>query len=163
MEEKKTVKHKITVAKAKKAEFRRVWAFVHAMEKLFDWRLGFTEEWWQWPDDDTDYKALRRIQKELECDEEEERVVLEFVKRRFLDANYNGSFGRILFDCETLIDNCCDPKVDYLEFKPSIRYAERIALEKVEKIIIRGEKKGLSAEKILSRIKERIEESKKED
>ncbi len=42
-------------------------------------------------------------------------------------------------------------------------YAERIALEKVEKIIDRGEKKGMSAEKILAKIRERIEESKKEE
>ena len=62
-----------------------------------------------------------------------------------------------------MIDNCCDPKLDHLEFKPSIMYAERNALEKVEKIIARGEKKGQSADKILTTIKARIEKSKKED
>ena len=163
MAETKTTKHKVTVAKADKDEFKLVWGFVHAMEALFDGRGGFVEGWWTWPDDDKDYKMMRKIQKELDCDEEDEQVVLEFVRRKFLEANYCGSFGRILFNCETLIENCCDPKLDYLEFKPSIMYAERIALEKVEKIIDRGEKKGMSAEKILAKIRERIEESKKED
>jgi hypothetical protein len=163
MEEKKVVKHKLTVAKAKKSEFKLVWGFVHAMEALFDRRGGFVEEWWTWPDDDKDYKQLRKIQKELGCDEEDNEVVLEFVKRKFREANYCGSFGRILFDCETLIENCCDPKLDYLEFKPSIMNAEQIALEKVEKIITRSQKKGLSADKIIERIMARIDESKKEE
>lgn len=156
-------KHGLTVAKAKKSEFKLVWGFVHAMEALFDRRGGFVEEWWTWPDDEKDYKQLRKIQKELGCDEEDNEVVLEFVKRKFREANYYGSFGRILFDCETLIENCCDPKLDYLEFKPSIMNAEQIALEKVEKIITRGQKKGLPADKIIERIMARIEESKKED
>lgn len=155
-------KHGLTVAKADKREFKLVWGFVHAMEALFDSRGGFGEEWWTWPDDDKDYKQLRKIQKELGCDEEDDEVVLEFVKRKFREANYCGSFGRILFGCEILIENCCDPKLDYLEFKPSIMYAERIALEKVEKIITRSQKKGLSADKIIERIMARIEESKKE-
>ena len=156
-------KHGITVAKAKKSEFKLVWGFVDAMEALFDQRSGFVRGWWTWPDDDKDYKQLRKIQKELDCDEKDNEVVLEFVKRKFREANYSGSFGRILFNCETLIENACDPKLDYLEFKPSIMYAERIALEKVEKIITRGQKKGLSADKIIERIMARIEESKKEN
>ncbi len=103
MAETKTTKHKVTVAKADKDEFKLVWGFVHAMEALFDGRGGFVEEWWTWPDDDKDYKMMRKIQKELDCDEEDEQVVLEFVRRKFLEANYCGSFGRILFNCETLI------------------------------------------------------------
>ena len=155
-------KRGLTVAKAEKSEFKLVWGFVHAMEALFDQRGGFVEEWWTWPDDDKDYKQLRKIQKELDCDEEDDEVVLEFVKRKFREANYCGSFGRILFNCETLIENCCDPELDYLEFKPSIMYAERNALEKIEEIIARGEKKGLSADKIIESIKKRIKESKKD-
>ena len=162
-EEKRTKKCGLTVAKADKDEFKRVWAFANAMEALFEGRGGFVDEWWNWDDDDKDKKLMRKIQKELECEKEDEQILLEFVKRKWREANYCGSVGRILFDCETLIANCCDPKKDYLEFKPSIMYAERIAMEKVEKIITRGEKKGLSPEKILARIKERIELSKQED
>jgi hypothetical protein len=163
-EEKKRKKRGLTVAKADKEEFERVWDFVHVMERLFDDR-GFLshDEWWNWDDEEEDKQELRKIQQELGCDEEDEEILLEFIKRRWSSANYSGSFGRILFDCETLIDNCCDPELDYLEFKPSIMYAERNALEKVEKIITSGEGDGLTAERILDRIKEMIEESKKED
>ena len=155
------------MAKADEEEFKRVWSFVHAMERLFEGRGGFVEEWWCWEDDDDDedsWKArLRKIQKENGWEEEDDRVVFEFVKEKFLEANYSGSFGRILFDCQVLIDNCCDPDLDYLEFKPSIMHAERIALEKVEDIITTGEKDGRTAEEILALVKERIGQSKKED
>ena len=156
-------KRGLTVAKANEHEFELVRDFVNVMENLFDGRGGFVEEWWTWDDDDEDKQELRKIQKELECDEEDEQVLLEFVKRRFRKANYCGSFGRILFNCETLIENCCDPDLDYLEFKPSIMYAERNALEKISEIITKGEQGGQSADKIIEAIKERIEESKKED
>lgn len=162
MAEHKTKRCGITVAKADKKEFERVWDFVHAMEALFDGRGVFDGDWRDWPDDDKDKKMMRKIVQEIDCDEDDELVVLEFVKRKFRLANYTGSFGRILFDCETLIENCCDPKLDYLEFKPSIMYAERNALEKIEKIIARGEKRGRSAEKILLDIKKRIKEAKED-
>ena len=163
MEEKKVVKHKLTVAKAHDFEFELVRDFINIMENLFDQRGGFVEEWWTWPDDDEYKMELRKIQKELDCEEEDDQVLLEFVRSRFRKANYCGSFGRILFDCETLIENCCDPNLDYLEFKPSIMYAEQNALEKVENIITDGEKKGQSADKILAAIRKHIEESKKEE
>ena len=151
------------MAKAKEHEFELVRDFINVMEALFDQRGGFVEEWWTWPDDDKDKQQLRKIQNELECNEDDDQVVLEFVKRRFRKANYCGSFGRILFNCETLIDNCCDPELDHLEFKPSIMYAERNALEKVEEIITNGEKDGQSADNIIEAIKAHIEEAKKED
>ena len=56
-----------------------------------------------------------------------------------------------------------DPKLDYIEFKPSIMYAERNALEKVEKIILKGEQNNRQPQKIIEYIKKLIEKSKKED
>ena len=166
-------KHKCTVAKDTQEEFDRVWGFVHPMEALFDGRGFFSneEDWRDWDDDDEDKKLLLKIEKDLLAAGEDEydgqvdnRLILyEFMKVKFLKANYSGSIGRILFDCSTLIDNCCDPDLDYLEFKPSIMHAERIAIEKVEKIIINGEEKGLSADDILADIKKHIEEIKKQD
>ena len=166
-------KHKCTVAKATQEEFDRVWDFVHPMEALFDGRGFFPneEDWRDWDDDDEDKKLLLKIEKELLAAGEDEydgqvdnRLILyEFMKVKFLKANYSGSIGRILFDCSTLIDNCCDPDLDYLEFKPSIMHAERIALEKVEQIITDGEQQGQSPEQIIAAIRQRIEESKKEE
>lgn len=165
----------VTVAKATKDEFDRVWSFLHPMEALFDGRSFFSsgeEDWRDWDDDDKDKKMLLEIEKELiegseACWDDghpDNRLILyEFMKRKFRKANYSGSIGRILFDCQTLIENACDPNLDYLEFKPSIMYAERNALMKVDKIINRGEEKGRSPQKILASIKKLIEKSKKED
>ena len=163
----------LTVAKATKDEFKRVWSFLHPMEALFDSRGFFSneEDWRDWDDDDKDKKMLLKIEKELieggeacwDGHPDNRLILFEYIKRKFLEANYSGSIGRILFDCETLIKNVCDPKLDYLEFKPSIMYAERNALEKVEKIINRGELKGREPLKIIASIKKLIEKSKKED
>lgn len=166
-------KHKCTVAKATQEEFDRVWGFVHPMEALFDGRGFFSneEDWRDWDDDDEDKKLLLKIEKELLAAGEDKydgqvdnRLILyEFMKVKFLEANYSGSIGRILFDCSTLIHNCCDPDLDYLEFKPSIMHAERIALEKIEKLIADSEAQSQSPEQILAAIKQHIEESKKEE
>lgn len=166
-------KHGLTVAKATEEEFDRVYAFLHPMEALFDVRGFFSseEDWRDWDDDDEDKKLLLKIEKDIkdadgDCwdGKPDNRLILyEFMKQKFLQANYSGSIGRILFDCRTLIDNCCDPDLDYLEFKPSIMYAERNALEKVEKLITDGEQHGQSPEQIIAAIRQRIEESKKEE
>lgn len=50
-------------------------------------------------------------------------ILFEFIKRKWRKANYCGSFGRIVCDCEVLIDNVCDPDLDYLEYKPEIKAA----------------------------------------
>lgn len=165
-------KHECTVAKATQEEFDRVWGFVRPMKALFDGRGFFSneEDWRDWDDDDEDKKRLLKIEKELLAAGEDEyddhvdnRLILyEFMKVKFLEANYSGSIGRILFNCSTLIDNCCDPDLDYLEFKPSIMHAERNALEKVEKVITQGENSGCSADKILAMIKKMIQKSKEE-
>jgi len=34
-----------------------------------------------------------------------------------------GSWFRVVFGVDVLIDNCCDPDLDYLEFKPEIKSA----------------------------------------
>lgn len=172
-EEKKTKKCHLTVAKADKEEFERVWGFVHVMENLFDSRGFFSSEddWRSWPDEDEDKQELLEIERDLiasegaTCDDmADSRLVLYmFMKHKFQEANASGSFGRILFDCETLIDNCCDPDLDYLEFKPEILHAERIAVEKIEKIIAAGEGVGHTPKRILDAIKEHIETVKKED
>lgn len=162
----------LTVAKAEKEEFDRVWDFIHSMEALFDGRSFFSNEesWRDWPDEDKDKKRLLEIEKDLiESGDEmwngkaDNRLILyAFMKEKFLEANYSGSFGRILFDCSTLIENCCDPELDYLEFKPSIMYAERNAAEKIEAIIERGKNNGRSSKQILSAIRRKIKKMKED-
>lgn len=36
----------------------------------------------------------------------------------------HGVYERILFGYKTLVDNACDPSLDYLDYKPSIRHAQ---------------------------------------
>ena len=129
----------LLMAKADPDEFERTMSFVRVMEALFESRSIFSneEDWRDWPDDDEDKKLLLEIEKEV-IDEDgadwdgtpDNRLVLyEFMKRKWLKANYSGSFGRIIMDAEVLIQNACDPDLDYLEFKPEIK----AAMEEYEK------------------------------
>lgn len=131
----------LKMAKANPEEFERTMKFVNIMEALFEsnpYSLMESEtSWREWDDDDEDKQLLLEIEKEvLEEDGDcwdgrpDNRLVLfEFIKRKWKEANYSGSFGRIIMDAEVLIDNACDPDLDYLEWKPEIKEA----LEKYEK------------------------------
>lgn len=117
------------VAKAKEEEFERVGGFIRVMEALFDGRSFFSMEecWKEWDDDDEDKKMLLEIERDLlesEGEPVDNRLVLfEFIKKKWRKANYCGSFGRIVVDAQVLIDNACDPDLDYLEFAPKIKAA----------------------------------------
>lgn len=120
------------VAKAEEKEFDKVYGFIIAMDNLFDSRFFSREEDWRdWPDDDEDKKLLLEIEKEIkETDEgdlwgnvDNRLIVYEFIKRKWKEANWCGSFQRIVTNAEVLIKNACDPDLDYLEFKPEIREA----------------------------------------
>ena len=135
------------MAKACPEEFDRVMGFINVMEALFDGRSFFSQEesWREWNDDDEDKKLLLEIEKEVKEEDGEtvwdgvdNRLILyEFIKRKWRKANYSGSFGRIVMDAEVLIDNACDPSLDYLEFKPEI----------MEAINEYNEKRGIENEK----------------
>lgn len=129
----------LLMAKADPEEFNRTISFVRVMDALFEGRSFFSteEDWRDWPDDDEDKKLLLEIEKEV-IDEDgtnwdgkpDNRLVLyEFIKRKWHMANYSGSFDRIIMDAEVLIQNVCDPDLDYLEFKPYIK----AAMEEYEK------------------------------
>ncbi len=120
------------VAKADKEEFEKVYKFISIMESLFEGRSFFSheEDWRDWSDDDEDKKMLLEIEEEIrESDGEyidgvDNRLILyTFIKRKWREANYCGSFGRIVTDAEVLIDCACDPDLDYLEYKPVIKEA----------------------------------------
>lgn len=123
------------VAKADKEEFDGVYSFINIMDSLFDGRFFSHEESWRdWDDDDEDKQLLMKIESELRDEWEgydifNDLILFEFIKRKWNSVNYCGSFGRIVTDAEVLIDNVCDPNLDYLEYKPDIKEA----LEKYEK------------------------------
>lgn len=49
------------------------------------------------------------------------RFVQETFERRRIDG-----YDRILLGFETLVENVCDPKLSYLEFKPELLYAQQL-------------------------------------
>lgn len=132
----------LKMAKADPEEFERVMSFVIVMEALFESRSIFSheEDWRDWPDDDEDKKTLLDIEKEVKeedgtdwnGDADNRLILYEFIKRKWKQANFSGSFGRIIMDAEVLIDNACDPDLDYLEFKPEILAAMKEYEEKEE-------------------------------
>lgn len=135
------------VGKASPEEFDMVTGFINVMEDLFGGRSFFSQEesWREWDDDDEDKKLLLEIEKEVKEEDGEtvwdgvdNRLILyEFIKRKWRKVNCCGSFGRIVMDAEVLIDNACDPNLDYLEFKPEI----------MEAINEYNEKRGIENEK----------------
>lgn len=123
---------KMKMAKADEQEFDKVMSFIQVMDELFMSRFFSNEDDWRdWDDDNEEKKLLLEIEKEIrETDGElwdgsvDNRLVLyEFIKRRWRQANYCGSFDRIVMDASVLIDNVCDPDLDYLEYKPEIAAA----------------------------------------
>lgn len=129
----------LKMAKAGPEEFERTRGFVRVMEALFESRSFFSneEDWRELDDDDEDKKMLLEIEKEVKeedgtdwnGDADNRLILYEFIKRKWRQANFSGSFGRIIMDAEVLIDNACDPDLDYLEFKPEIK----AAMEEYEK------------------------------
>ena len=124
----------LKMAKADPEEFDKVMNFVNVMDDFFDSKFFSTEEdWREWDDDNEDKKMLFEIEKELIEDGEgisvwddhpDNRLILyEFIKRKWRHANFSGSFQRIIMDAEVLIENACDPDLDYLEYKPEIQKA----------------------------------------
>lgn len=124
---------KMKMSKADEQEFEKVMSFIQVMDELFMSRSFFSNEddWRDWDDDNEEKKLLLEIEKEIRETEGElwdgsvdNRLVLyEFIKTRWRQANYSGSFDRIVMDASVLIDNVCDPNLDYLEYKPEIAAA----------------------------------------
>lgn len=132
------------VAKADPEEFERVMRFVSLMESFFEGRSFFSseEDWRDWPNDDEDKKRLLEIEKDLvdageatwDGHPDNRLILFEFIKEKWKYANWSGSFGRIVIDAEVLIENACDPELDYLEWKPELKaFIEKLEEEKKEK------------------------------
>ena len=57
---------------------------------------------------------------------EQDEITLEGIIKLMAHVFGSGSHGRIVFGCDILIDNTCDPEIDHLEFKKELRFAEHI-------------------------------------
>lgn len=115
------------VAKATPDEFEPVMKLVNTLDALLQQGRfrSCEEDWREWDDNNPDKQLLLQIEKDLketEHDEEPDNrlILFEFFKKKWNEANWCGSFGRIIADAAVLIENVCDPDLDYLEYKPEM-------------------------------------------
>jgi hypothetical protein len=121
------MKRQMRLAKASDKDFLRTRVFLHACENTMErqkFSLCSAEDYWMtWDDDDEDkqrmLKIRKRLAREFHFDEEDvdNRIIIyEFLKEVFQPAS--NAWHRVTMAADTLIENVCDPTVDYIEFYP---------------------------------------------
>lgn len=115
------------LAKADDKDFDNVRTFLQACENSLErqkYSLCNPEDYWEeWDEDDEDKQRLTRIKKSLAKelgysvkDVDNRLVVYEWLTEKFAKASF--SWGRVTMAASVLIENMCDPTVDYVEFYP---------------------------------------------
>jgi hypothetical protein len=116
------------LAKPDDEDFDTTRQFLQLCEGLWDCRERYSfsreeTERKKWDEDDTDYLECLRIRKILAADEDisekevDDRLILyELIKSRYKKCDTN--WGRVIMTAVTLLDNVCDPTLDYVEFYP---------------------------------------------
>lgn len=118
-------------AKADKKEIDSVQRFYNLVESLWDSRWDREEDWRDWDDENPDKKRLLELEEEMKEYEGtdikghvDNRILLyEFFKERFCAVDEYGSIGRVLMNADVLVDQVCDPDLDYLDFNSDIKKA----------------------------------------
>lgn len=121
--------HGMTIAKASKEDFEKVYNLLQPMEELFNSRWSNEESWTDWDDDDKDKKELLSIRKEIASDEyrneedvDNRLILFEFIKRRMRLCGCS-NWQRVVIAAECLIDTFCDPQDDSLSWRPDLERA----------------------------------------
>lgn len=121
--------HGMTIAKASKDDFEKVYNLLSPMEELFNSKWCNEEEWTEWDDGDEDKQELLAIRKEIaedeycEEDEVDNRLILyEFIKRRMRLCGCS-NWQRVVVAAECLIDTFCDPQESCLAWRPDLERA----------------------------------------
>lgn len=115
-------------------QFKLIIEFNQAAEAFIEReKFSFTEpfnKWKEWHDDDEDKMLVMKIQKELIANEdmEEGQIDSRIIAYEFMARKYSNRLSHAILIAEVLIDNCCDPSKDYLDFHPSI-YHNHVAPE----------------------------------
>lgn len=116
------------LAKPDQEDFDTTHKFLQLCEQLWDSRQRYSfrreeTEWKRWDEDDPDYVKCLRIRKEIAQDdfisekEVDDRMILyELIKSRYKKCDTN--WGRVVMTASVLLDNACDPTLDYVEFYP---------------------------------------------
>ena len=121
--------HGLTIAKASKEDFEKVYNLLQPMEELFNSHWSNEEEWTEWDDDDKDKMELLAIRKEIaeeehyyEEDVDNRLVLFEFIKRRMQLCGCS-NWQRVVIAAECLIDTFCDPQESSLVWRPDLERA----------------------------------------
>lgn len=121
--------HGLTIAKASKEDFEKVYNLLQPMEELFNSHWSNEEEWTEWDDDDKDKKELLAIRKEIaeeehyyEEDVDNRLVLFEFIKRRMQLCGCS-NWQRVVIAAECLIDTFCAPQESSLVWRPDLERA----------------------------------------
>ncbi len=108
------------------ADFEKVAKFIAAAEALlqgekFSLKSAY-DSWEDWEDDDPDKIELLRMRRAMAYNEEVEEKDIDgrILAYEYLRAKYASGLSLTKLTAQVLIDNCCDPHLDYLEFHPSI-------------------------------------------
>lgn len=101
------------------------------LENLFDGRYWSSreDEWREWDDDDEDKQELLECEEYVrECndlsksdDVDNDLILCEYVRRLF--SGNSSAFRRVEMAAMMGIDNCFDPDIDYIDWKPEIKNA----------------------------------------
>lgn len=112
------------VAKPTKAMLDAANDFKNACEAFFEReKYSFKDpqdRWEGWDDDDDDKQDVIKIKKNLaeEIGCREKDVDNRIVAYEYLRSKYTNRLGHVIMTAGVLLDNCCDPTKDYLDFAP---------------------------------------------
>jgi len=119
------------LAKATGKDIEKTKDFLQFMERLFDSRqFRNCEGDWesQFGKETDEYKMFKSIQKDLSFEEgcepekvDDRLVVYEAIVRMYKRCDLH--WNRVVWAADILIDNCCDPCKNYLDWHPYIERA----------------------------------------
>lgn len=113
------------VAKPDQEILDAVTGFIHAAELMLE-KGNFSlqcpyENCNDLDDDDEDKQIIIRLRKFIAANEEVEESEIDgrIVAYEYLRRKYSNRLGHLNMTAHVLLDNCCDPNKDYLDFHPS--------------------------------------------
>lgn len=112
--------------KMEEKEIQAVREFIWAAEAMLEReKFSFTEPWakWKdWDDDDDDKKIIQRIVRDVAREEgcSEDSVDGRIVAYEYIAKKYTHRLQVANMTASILIENCCDPHKNYLDYRPSL-------------------------------------------
>lgn len=112
------------IHKLEPKDFKVITEFIQACEAMLE-RGKFSlkspyEEWREWDDDDKDKQKLLKIENYISKNEDMEDVDGRIIAYEYLLSKYTHLLTLLNITADVLIDNCCDPMENSLEFLPSL-------------------------------------------